>query len=491
MTQNNIAQSVPIDLPYFQPRTGQEQSSATTARRLPQRVLDMFYVRPTAEAPVELLAVIGCLVGGDLLVATGATLATLPEAIRNQWQTVQVSQRGLFRTLTANELYIFTLEAMEQSANTAGFNDAITLYGRIQAKISAGAGQFQLTPLTCEGRLTVGRLDLLNAYHSALPYVFLNPETQHEKMYQLLLPGAGWQTIAHGRSAVLVYPMLATEVAHRFDNTVFTMRIVYDLLSRLQQEMVEAALHHPFITYNLPVPSRRRLEHELMLAQYTIQGDIAVKQSSQDTQDAAQPRSWLAHLRHLAQRWSAPKIWLPPQATPEHYEELIATVLPVVTRPEDQAMAQAVARLLTAPMVSDQPSLAPTPAPIHFDQAARPPDAVQPSIAPLPATTTALRDRATWSSDFAAPATPERALHTPKWREDFNADAQPSTARLLTTNEEEWPAFLNATSANPPPPATPPVNPKQAEWSQDFNLPTEADTPAANPAAPAWIDDFA
>jgi predicted transcriptional regulator of viral defense system len=97
MTQNSTEQSARIDLPYFEPSTGQEQASATTVRRLLQRVLDRFYLHSTAEAPAELVAVIGSLVGGDLLIA----------------------------------------------------------------------------------------------YHSALPYVFLNPETQHEKMYQLLLPDAG------------------------------------------------------------------------------------------------------------------------------------------------------------------------------------------------------------------------------------------------------------------------------------------------------------
>lgn len=489
MTKNKI------ELTYFQPRPGQEATSISSERQLPHRIIDIFYLRPTPTTPAELVVVIGCLMGGALLVATGPTLATLPATIRTQLQTLQVSQRSLFRTFTANELSIFSLEAIEQQPNIVGFNDAVTLFGRLQARLGADGGPVQVTPFACEGQVTVGRLDVLTAYQAALPYVFLNPETQQEKMYHFLLPGAPWQTITQGRGAVLVYPLLTAEVAHRFDNTVFTMRIAYDLLIRLQQELTEAGMYHPFTKYNLPVPSRLRLERELTLEHYTIQGDLAIKQNPQTPQEDATAQSWLAHLRRLAQRWSAPKLWLPPQATPEVYHDLIVEILPAVTRPEDQMMAQALAQLLTAPALNKGE------APVADATPARTPEPVQPALAQPPVVKPPIGQppsvgkppgRTAWADDFATSAAEPASSSQPKWWADFPTAEQPSSKRLLTTNEDDGSAALdNEQATSPEPPAAPPAKADQADWSQDFTLPTAPESPAAPPSAAKWRDDFA
>lgn len=76
----------------------------------------------------------------------GDAIQALPE-ISARRRAAEVSRRGAFRALTVRELYIATLDAVDQEARVAGFNDALYLYGRMQARIqrATGCGAYYMT----------------------------------------------------------------------------------------------------------------------------------------------------------------------------------------------------------------------------------------------------------------------------------------------------------------------------------------------------------
>lgn len=479
---------------FFLPRPGQEQPPTSNLLLLPQNLIDAFYFYDLDIGSADLIAVLACL-GGDLEIVPSSAFETLSGEVRSQLQTIQVSQRNKFRMITARKLYVFSLEAVEQHAHAVGFNDALHLFGRMQAKLSTDSGSVRLTPLANEGRLNVGRLDLLNAFRASLPHVFLHPYTPNEKMYQLVLPVAPSQEVAQGQGVALVYPLVDTEVAHTLDNSVIVMRIVYDVLLRLQQDMAQEGVKHRFTTLNIPVPSRRRLEQELALDNYIVEGDVAIKQSGQAVGQASGQVTFLERLRRLAERWSAPKITLPPQATPQIYRDLIDEVWPNVAKSEDVAIAQAIARLTSAPgLLGPKPAASPIVQPLPVSPST-PLVIRQPSPQRSSSKRPKAADRDSWVDDFATSAAPIKPGRRNKnWWEDFEMEhiGPPLQSRQITATDD-WLTDLLAEqdrkTVTPPASSAPSFSP-QDDWSKDFDTPDVSGKSGSKQSTDDWAKDF-
>lgn len=304
---------------YFLPRPGKEHAAREAQARIPATLMDLLYIQDPMTGAAQLVALLGCL-GGHMLVVPDGAFTTLPDDLQRHIKTVEVDQRGIFRAIRARELYVLVLDAIDQDVAVQGFNDPVYLFSRMQAKIVTTAGSLQTAPLANEGRLAVGRLDMLHAYQQSLGCALANPLAPNEHTYQFLLPAAPRQEIEQGSGIVLIYPMLDPLTINSSDNSFIVMRLVYEVLARLQQDMVDEGIDHPFTRLAVPVPSRGRLESELMAEGYEIKGEYAIKQRQAT---GTQTGGFLSHLRQLAARWSEPRILLPDQARPEVYSDTV------------------------------------------------------------------------------------------------------------------------------------------------------------------------
>jgi hypothetical protein len=315
--------------PYFQ--LGDETDSADL--RIPASILDIFYLRTTVHTPAYLAVVVGCM-GGYLDIFIGDAIRQLPELLYGQVQAIQTSRRDQFRILTAQSLGLFTLDAMEQAVQIAGFNDAVYLFGWMQMRIESVNGRLDKQPLQINGRL-----DLLHTFRQSAAHVFTDPHNPNEKMYHLLIPAGPASDIQQGKHLVLLYPILDPQLFERAHNSFIVMRLAYDLLLALQQDMLQAGSPHPFVRQPLPVPSRKRLEEELKRDGYEVKGDVAIKKFQVQPQ-LGQIR-FLMRLRQVAQRWVGERIALPPQAMSTDYQKLIDHLLKDIATTADKRMMAA------------------------------------------------------------------------------------------------------------------------------------------------------
>lgn len=263
---------------YFQPLPEAAHAPSETAR-VPTTLLDHLAVGPSA---VPIL-VTSCL-DGSIACLARLDATQLDMALQQHLATMEVSTRQHLRTIAAQELFVATLDAVEQEVHAPGFNDAVYLYGRMQAQMTSRAAQIHLTPHAAAGRFTVGRLDLLHACATATLHGLLNPSG--DRTYQLLVPVAPLAEIQHGRGLALLYPLLDPLTFSSAANHFVLLQIMYDLLARLQADVQQDQPEHPFATTVLPVPSRLRLERDLATDGYVIDGDLATRRTAAPAADS-------------------------------------------------------------------------------------------------------------------------------------------------------------------------------------------------------------
>lgn len=436
----------------------------------PQQVIDLFYFRSSDEQPPALMIVIGTLLDGELLVVSESRLGTLPDVIGDQVRSILVSRRGQIRTIVANHLVIFSLEAIEQRAKTAGFNDAVTLYGRIQAILSddVAAKQPQIQVTALDGRLHVGRLDLLHAFRSSLQDAFHHPHNTDDTVYHCFAPVGLPSRVDSGFDVGLIYPLMRGEMTTRFDNHSFTLRIVYDLLVRFQEELIAEMPDSSFAKQNLAVPNRQRLEKELLLDHYRIDGDVAIKEDEADS-TADHAISWLGRLRRAAKRWSAHRILLPPQASMPLYADWIQTLWATVVSDEDRGVADMMTVRVKRNLVLFNKAVGNAP---PATVPANPPAPPQPTVPAKPPVNSGAplrsleEDRDSWRNDFADSTMPKAAgrqsLPNKRWWQDDFDKVSNKDGHFLTSADDEGDFDEGALDER-----VEKIEP-QDDWSQDF-----------------------
>lgn len=459
--------------PYFQPASVSNQQAAATGERLPFGLLDLFAVRGSPTARPELIAVLGCLGGGVLPVRVADT-SSLPKAIQAQITTASVQLRDQFRVITAQELWVASIDAVDQVVDAAGLNDPAYLYGRLQGLIRFDIDHITVAAPDQAGCTIVGRLDLLDACARACATRFPLTE-QGGFVYQLLLPLGSVHAARQGRALALCYPTLDPTHFTSPDNSVVLLRVAYELLARLQQDVRAELPDHPFANALLPVPSRQRLEADLIADGYRIQGDVAIRATPAGGQ-AGDTTSFLAQLRALARTWFAPQLRLPQQATPALYQTLIRELLPALFTPADRAMADALGQVVALDTVA-------APEATHAGPPAR-------STAGVATTPLAVHSTTTVQPDLRdAPQPSPAGVRTDHWSGDFAPIPQAQPAATIRLDREEWArdvlAELGTPSAKPAPPS-----PRSSTWADDFATPP-ATTTASTPTDNDWLDDFA
>jgi len=299
-------------------------------------VLDVFHHAPNEVSRAELVVIAGCALGGSHVVRSGETLE-LPELLQQHVNVARVSNRDGMREIVAQVIDVFTVDSVELR-QAAGYNDGVLLFGHWCARLQSGTDVL----LHRRGCLTVGRLNLLYAFHTGLNYTWAHPESSEDTVYHLLLPTEPYNETARGEAIGLVYPAFDVDTFNRADNTAMTFRLIYDLLVQLQEELRRDGVKDKFVRAVLPVPSRRRLEIELEGSGYAIRGDKAIKlkQQASDPKEigeglGARFRRWTAH-------WNAERIDLPPQATAEDYRVLIEQAINLAASEGDKETMHAV-----------------------------------------------------------------------------------------------------------------------------------------------------
>ncbi len=352
---------------YFQPRTGQEDLRQTEeAPCIPTGLLDLLYLRRSEGTQPEFVTVAACL-GGSIAAIPDDRSSALPEDLRDQLQILTINQRARFRLITAVAVDIFRLDAMKQGVQASGFNDAVFLYGQLHARLAYSLENLEIRALQNEGRLTIGRLDLLQSVRESLLNPLSQPGADDQKTYQFFIPTGAPAEIRSGRSLALLYPTLDPDVFEQTDNAAFTMQIAYDLLVKLREDMQKEGINAPFTHAQLPVPDRKKIETDLADNGYVITGDTAVKRADWDATVAG--KTFLGRVRQLADAKSAPPISVPRQANPNDYVAAIDEALHLVATREDRDAMQAVIKRVVR----------------HFSPAQQPERAIpQPTARPRP-----------------------------------------------------------------------------------------------------------
>lgn len=483
---------------YFQPRAGQEAPQrADTSLRLPTGLLDLFYLRRAADARAALVAVVACL-GGAIAALPATVPDALDESLREQMQILKVNSRDRFRLITAAEVYLFRLDAMKQSVRAAGFNDAVFLYGRMQARCDYVLEELQLQALENEGRLTIGRLDLLRGIRQSLADPLAQPTAADQRTYRLFLPIGPPAETQRGRALALLYPTLDPDVFAQTDNAAFTMQIAYDLLLTLQAEMREAGVAGFFTNALLPVPDRRAVEQELEASGYRVSGDLATKRADWDATAAG--KTFLGRVRRFAEAQSAPQITVPRQATPRDYIAAIDDALDLVATREDREAMRAVTERVVAQFTAAQAKRSGTPAP---KPPASKPSAVQPAERAIPLAPPSARRAPEKPAapdvahDFAAGGGRPAGRATPPptaWWDDFEGDADAEMSMTTSTRDFAPPPPRHGTGT--PAPDVPRKETADARtpsaWRSDFSTDSGGDGPTDAGRAPKkdWQNDF-
>lgn len=328
--------------PYFRPRPGGGEGAADLPLRFPTDLVDLFYLRAAPSSPTHLVAVCGCL-GGVLDVLVGDVAAALrgeASEVEDQVRAAQVGQRHVFRAITAREVFVCTLDAVDQPAPGAAANAPATLGGTMQARLAVDAAATS-TPLQQRGRLAIGRLDLLYACYASLANPFRNPADPAGGLHHLLVPLAAAEDVARGFALALVYPLQDPEVSSGRDNTAVVMRLVYDLLDRLQEDRRRSGAGGWFADAVIPVPSRRTLEDDLARDGYTIRGDLAIAPAPTSAPADPDASGLAARVRRWVATATADRFVLPPEATPADYRAICADVLSDLAAEQDLPMLAA------------------------------------------------------------------------------------------------------------------------------------------------------
>lgn len=179
--------------PYIQPQPGHE-IPVSPGMHMPAGLVDIFYLRGAGRHHPERILVLSCL-GGSLMVVPATDIHSLPATIQAQIRAVEINQRHEFRTIHAQELWVATLDAIEQEQEAQGYNDAVVIYSRIQAQCVADGRVVQIQPLANESQILVGRLDFLYGWRVGVGAPFRQGE---EQIIHCLVPAeqtgaaAGW-----------------------------------------------------------------------------------------------------------------------------------------------------------------------------------------------------------------------------------------------------------------------------------------------------------
>jgi hypothetical protein len=199
--------------------------------------------------------------------------AGLPDALRRDVGRHEIARGRPPRLLDVEEIWLFSVDLLEEPADSPGTNDPVQLYGRL----SGPWGPSSSAPRACNGQLTVTRGDLLRGFSESGGQPFL---VDGGAILHTLLPGDRVEDVASGRGAVLAYALLPLD-AGGLDggNETCAIQVFDGLVHALQDDLRKHAVGVPFATRLLPVVDRRSLESRLEAEGFAVEGDVAERKT--------------------------------------------------------------------------------------------------------------------------------------------------------------------------------------------------------------------
>jgi hypothetical protein len=224
---------------------------------------------------------------GDLHLVDEDGPAGLPDALRRDVGRHEIARGRPPRFVDVDELWLYSIDLLEQPADSPGTNDPVQLYGRL----SGPWGSSSSPPQACDGQLTITRGDLLRAFAEAGSQPFL---VEGGVILHALLPGERVEDVAAGRGVVLAYPLLPLD-AGGLDggNEACVVQVFDGLVHALQDDLRNHQTSSSFAARMLPILDRRALESRLAAEGFTVEGDVAFRKTgflSKERQPL--PREW-------------------------------------------------------------------------------------------------------------------------------------------------------------------------------------------------------
>ena len=413
---------------HFQPRSGQEAiRTANDDDRIASTLLDVFYLRAAESQPASLVAVVGCL-GGTISAVSADAPERLPDDVRDQVQLSRINHRNRFRLITARNIDVFKLEALRLNASGPGFNDPVQLFGSLQARMSHDRGQASIALVNNEGKMTVGRIDLLHAIRQGIARPHVSAAANSTSTYHALI-STGDSSVANVASSMMVlYPLADPVLGDIADNEAIVRIATYNLLSSLQGDMVRAGIQTPFTANRLPVPNRALFIDGLLQDGYEIRGNTAYKT---DRNRRPQSTTLLGQVKHSVGSWFAPAIGLPLEANLIEYAALIDEGLSQIATDDDRNAMSAMLAVVRDKFSPTVDQLQVPPAVVSPLEVGAQPDAVgelahEVKPAARPSSPSAGIDN--WMDDFTREVRlqEDRAQRPDAWWNDFAEDARSS-----------------------------------------------------------------
>lgn len=490
---------------YFQPRDGQESIRVDKeGDRIATSLLDVFYLRSAESEPASLVAVVGCM-GGEIDVVSGDNLDRMPDDVKEQFQFIHINQRHRFRLIEARKIDIFRLDALKSAISGKGFNDAVQLFGSMQARMFYHHGQMSITLVENEGRIVIGKLDLLQSIRKGIDDSLVQVSTDNIKTRHMLIATGRTLDVRNGTSLALVYPLADHDIGEMVDNEAIMRNITYTLLLGLQSDMRQSGIRIPFTETTFPVPNRAQFIANLKEEGYEVRGNAAFK-----TDANRKPRSttFLGQLRQSAESWFAPVVGLPQEATLDDYAALIDEGLSHVVTSEDREAMDAVS---TRTLDTFVPTAKHTETPLGTQSTsniqativqpklAEPDVRLKPTALPPPAAV----EPEDWASDFTA--MPRQPSSDPiphhHWWDDFACEDDARSTVTISihdavtpTRQTESEDFRGGSPASPSPgfPEAGPEVPssRQSSYAGDFGEMRQGRNEKEQKTDPDWESDF-
>ena len=480
---------------HFQPRSGQEAiRTANDDDRIASTLLDVFYLRAAESQPASLVAVVGCL-GGTISAVSADAPERLPDDVRDQVQLSRINHRNRFRLITARNIDVFKLEALRLNASGLGFNDPVQLFGSLQARMSHDRGQVSIALVNNEGRMTVGRIDLLHAIRQGIARPHVSAAANSTSTYHALIL-TGDSSVANVESSMMVlYPLADPVLGDIADNEAIFRTATYNVLSSLQGDMVRAGIQTPFTENRLPVPNRALYIDGLLQDGYEIRGNTAYKT---DRNRRPQSTTLLGQVKHSVGSWFAPAVGLPLEANLIEYGALIDEGLSQIATDDDRKAMSAMLTVVTdgfSPAVGQLQVLPTVEAPLDL-QAQRTEEEIGElarTLKPAARPSSPSADVDNWTDDFTRDVRPKehRAQRPDAWWNDFSEDAHSSIAvplhGVLPASSEIFAAYPRPEFSVADEKAAPTHQPEQGIDFKETRQVQVRDEPTHNTE---WKDDF-
>jgi hypothetical protein len=454
---------------YFVRHHAAPDADAADPKVAPLHLIDGFFVGNRHLEAREWIVAVDEL--GNLRAMRAENRQSLASFLQNELAFNEISRNRQARLVEGNEVFLFNLQLVEQSAGAPGWNDPVYLYGTLFGPLPANSDD---QTAGVKGQLTVTRGDLLDGLVQSSGDAFRYGGSSgigggFSRCFHLMLPGATDEEIRRGAGIVLAYPLFPAELLAGAANEIVVSQLLYDLLSALKEDLETEQIAHPLRSMVLPVVNRFALEQELKSQGYRVNGDTAFKETDSGEGFKGFLASVFGALRN-------DDLTLPPEGETDDFLRIARQTLEHLENSFPSPRIVALRNCLkTAPAHRQvQSPLTPTPPIKTPRQNLTPPTPLQAERVTVQKTAAPENEPPAWMRDF---------IHAHR-----KEDEPPP--KLTSTSKTEPPIISWAKNISETPKQR-----RRLEWEKDFKQPAETesenrDEKEQSPIEPDWMKDF-